>query len=220
MLSSKNMRGKKAIFVDVDGTILKGNSLVMFVKYVYDKKVMNLKDIIKISCYYALYRLNLLKLSNRRIRVNYPRREMEKLVEDCWTNKIKHRIFKKGLELIREYRKKNFMVVLVTAAPCFIVKYIKKYVKADYMICSEILLGKNAIIIKGIAKGREKRRRMLKFAREKNINLEKSVSISNYITDKWMLKTTGKAIVVNPDIRLRRLANKMKWKIMHFKETI
>ena len=207
----------KALFVDVDYTLIKGNTVLAFLKFMFIKGELSLVRLFKLSIDYHRKKHRLRRTSFKRIEKNlrkYTKEEEEKLEREYFEKELKPRLNKKVLRLIEEYRRKGYLTIIATATPCQLIKSLIKFIKADDKICSLMRTKDENFIIDEFTYSSEKAKRIEELSQEKNIDLKESVGLTDSIEDLPMTQVLGKVTLVNPDRRIERIGIKKHWRII------
>ena len=122
-----------------------------------------------------------------------------------------------GERLVRQARKQNRRIVLISDNIDLIVKPLADAVGADDLICNRLEIKRGSAtgrlqdpVIGGNVAGQWARA----FANEHEIDLEKSTAYGTHAADSLLLSAIGEPCVVNPDRQLRRLARDHHWPVV------
>lgn len=141
---------EKYAFFDFDGTIYDGFSINDFIKYVAkitesswaideEKKIIESYMLGKINYQEGTLKIfNILSKLLKGSRVKTINQYAENLIK---TNKAK--FFSWSIQTIKYLRNNNFRIVLVSASITPIIKAAAKYLKADKMYCSNLIVSKD-----------------------------------------------------------------------------
>lgn len=210
----------KAAFFDIDHTIIRGSTARHFLTNAFRKKIIPFRMFCSIPFYYFQYR--------------FMRPEWEK-----WTKKFPHfagieretictmsgecfEVYKKTIfpeiaAIIKEYKEQACPVYFATSSIDIFVEPFMFYFEADGLIASKLeflddktsggFLGEPAF-------GKEKLKKVLNKVEELGISIKDCAFYSDSIHDKPLLDVVGFPVAVNPDKRLKRLAQKKNWPII------
>lgn len=211
----------KVAFVDIDGTLIKGQTQIHFLSYLFWKKEVSTSDILKVIFWYLGYKLFGRKI-NESLAANIyeklvggkSREKVSNLINDYF-ERMKYYIYPGARSFIEEIRSEGFSIVLLTSTPCPIAEKFKEYFSADETICTkleindEIFTGK---ILGRVNQGATKSERVSDYI--KKINPRKTLAASDHITDLPVFEIVDRKIVINPDRRLLNFAKQKKWEII------
>ena len=208
-------------FIDLDKTIIRVNSGEFMIRQAYRTGLMSAKDITKGIYLAIMYKLGL--------------KDTMRIIEDmaawiCGTSEqtileLTNHVFDKFLlpsirpEMYREikyHKQNNAEVVILSAAMPTICSLFASHLKIERYICSdlEIVNGKYTGKPKGqFCFGDEKRIRLEQFCRKNDYMLDTAYCYSDEFSDFSALNAVGHPRCINPDRKLRKIANENKWPI-------
>jgi len=221
--SKINTTNKKALFVDVDHTIVDGSTPVLFLRFLLKNKIITKKTFFKGLLYELLFYLGIIRYNSTiKMQLYFKKSNTNEIVNEIiqrfWQEEVKPRIFKEVLGLIKSYKKSDYKIVMISATPDIILRPLEKFLNVDYNLSSKIIINRDGFKIIRYAMKWNKYRIIKKFARENKIDLKKSVSCSDGKNDIPMLLACKEKLVVNPKIFVLIIAFIKRWKILRFKE--
>jgi HAD superfamily hydrolase (TIGR01490 family) len=217
------MRGA---FLDVDYTLLAGNSVSLFVKFMRQEGKIGLWEIVSSLYYLAQYKMNLLnfeKVAEREMAkmAGEPEAEMIALCNRWFEEMVVHYIYPQARTLIEEHRAAGDFLVLLSAASTYLVKPLADYLAIEHFLCNRPEVdpeGKfTGKIVYPLCYGAGKITVAEKFAEEHGLDLRDCIYYSDSITDLPVLTRFGEARVVNPDPLLRQEAKRRNWPVLEFR---
>lgn len=131
---------KIAVF-DVDGTLIKDNIGITFIKYLLKENQIRTRQKLKIASVFALYKAKILsfssaiKLGATAVAGRRPD-DIELLARKCFSEKIQNKIFKQAIDEIDALREKDYRIILATGAHESIARIFAEYLKSDLLICT------------------------------------------------------------------------------------
>jgi HAD superfamily hydrolase (TIGR01490 family) len=142
---------------------------------------------------------------------------------ETFEKRVKPKMYVGGMEEIKKARAAGFYIALISSGPYMLIKTMEEFLKADASFSNgpvvsdgilqrtfqEPLCYKEGKVL--IAK---------RFAEERRVSLKDCRFYSDSISDLPLLSLVGHPIVVNPDKKLRQLAMKKHWQILHFQHTL
>ncbi len=144
-----------------------------------------------------------------------PRR---RLLADFLQQRGRPMVLPAGLELVRWHRRAGDLCMIVTATNDLIARPIAELFAIEELLATEAELVDGAVTgrIRGtpcIQQGKvDKLRAWL--ARRGEFSLDHSIFYSDSINDLPLLEQAGEAVAVDPDDRLRRIAEERHWRIV------
>ena len=211
------------VFFDVDHTIIRHSTGRHFAVLAIRKRVLSLRVLLLIPFFYLYYRFGNMTLDSIRSKYLFfkglSKYELEDLARRSFRRNIKKRIYPGAVALIRELQEARQRVILATSSLDIIVKPL-----TDFLGIKEIL-STSLEFRNGVSTGRfegmplferEKKRRVLDYIRREGFAPEQCAFYSDSIHDLPLLAAVGKPVVVNPDARLKRIAQHRGWAIIKF----
>ncbi len=189
---------KNGIVVDLDGTLLNTNTFKKFITFI-GKKSLSKCNIITPLYFCLLVLLRKIRLISSHERFKYyilkhsTKHIDEKLMVE-FSNELVCYENRKLLDLIDQYREKDYALILSTAAPNVYANIIGKYYKFD-AVCSSEMPNNDDIWKENV--NEQKKRNTLALLGEHNMKL--SVFITDHYDDiPLLLYPKDKNIIVNP----------------------
>lgn len=145
--------------------------------------------------------------------------ELEELVAGAMEPILRPLVYREPLDLAGRHRARGERIFVVSAALQEVVGRIAEDLGFDGAlgtVCEledGVYTGRSLRPLYGEAKAEAVR----ELARREGIDLDGSTAYSDSHTDLPFLETVGRAIAVNPDRALRRLARERGWPVMHFR---
>jgi HAD superfamily hydrolase (TIGR01490 family) len=211
------------VFFDVDHTIIRHSSGRHFAVLAIRKRVLSLRVLLVIPFFYLYYRFGNMTLNSIRKKYLFfkglNKSELEALAMHNFRRNIKRAIYPKAATLIRELQSSGRRVVLATSSLDIIVKPLMDYLGIRETLSTSLEFNR------GVTTGRfegmplfesEKKRRVLDYIRQEGFTPGQCAFYSDSIHDLPLLAAVGKPVVVNPDARLKRLAQRRGWEIIKF----
>ena len=207
-----------AIF-DLDGTIINNSSERTFVSYLLRRREISLANLASWAFYLLKTRslhtakMNKIYLSNK----DYG--HIQLLAKKCFHEKLVQHISKRAVDLIQMHKEQGRVVVLLSGSLDILVANFKESLGMDLMIGHS--LERKDGIITGHTTGLqpyEKNKAILakQLAEKYGLDLSNSYAYGNHHSDAHQLSLVKYPVAVNPDRKLRRIANKNGWAIEMF----
>ena len=216
LIESKNIT---QVFIDVDDTLINGNSGYLFAKFLYKKGAIKLKDISTLPFKMVLYKLGLLNyntLLNSALKIWKGKHvsELESFGDEFYHQHIKKLIFNTSPKLIERLKRKPLNISLISASPIEVLSHLAKELNVRLIATQleksgDLFTGK---IIGPLCYGSGK----LELIQKSINNTNRFCALSDSITDFPMLNAADLAIAINPDFQLRKKAHKNGWAIFKF----
>jgi putative phosphoserine phosphatase/1-acylglycerol-3-phosphate O-acyltransferase len=144
---------------------------------------------------------------------------MENIAMDFFNSDIEHRISKRGFTRLTEHKMKGHRVVLLSGMPEFLLRNYSRLfkVKEFYGSVMEINDGKftgKTVGVFPIVKGKSEV--VEKILKKYNLDWRHVTAYADHYHDRYLLKKVGQPVAVNPDDRLKAIAEKSNWQIEYF----
>ena len=207
---------------DLDYTLVHSNASVLFYRYLMRKGIFHPFFLFRTLIYQAQYyclKLDLIKLHQKVFRrflkgqpLGYIRHHVEYFLQDDF---YRHLYFPAFAHL-RRAQHEGHHTVIISNSPSFLVEPIAKYLgvcqwySSHYLTDEKGALRKIGTILLGEEKAYHLRRLIQKFKTKR----EKVTAYSDSLFDLPFLHAAGKAVVVNPNGKMRRICREKKWEMI------
>lgn len=207
-----------AIF-DLDGTIIDNSSERTFVKYLLKKWHIPFTNLTSWFAYLLKTRDLQTAKGNKIYLKGKKYEEVYSLAEKCFNESLIEHISPKAMEKIEFHKESGHMVILLSGSLEILVNFFKNYLPTD------LALGNSLEVVDGIITGeiadlhpfgKNKAILLKQLATRYNLDLNRSYAYGNHYSDAYKLSLIKYPVAVNPDRRLRRIANKKEWKVEMF----
>ncbi len=210
-----------AIF-DVDGTLVRSNSLhyyLFFLRHLFPpvKRLPRLLAVwVRVPYWFLLDRMDrrLFNKSFYRQYEGFPVKGIQALAEACFHQFLQPRLIPETLRRVQEHRARGDRILLVSGTLDFCLVSLGAFLGAEAILCPKLLsqdgkyrgqiAGRNIV-------GPVKAEVVTEYARDHGIDLSRSHAYADSHSDVALLKRAGHAVVVNPDPKLRRTAERLGW---------
>lgn len=217
---------RELVILDLDGTIIKGQSQLLFLNYLFKKKVIGLFFYLKIYFWFLLYNIGIIN-NPKNIMIfafsflrDKKSSQIEDLVNNFFNEVLKKFIFSEMVGIINEHISKNRELLIISNAADIIVKKVAEFLNINNYIGTK-LETKNRIftgdILGDIIYGKNKANYVKGFIRENNLNFKNSWAYADHVSDLDLLLLVANPYAINPDKLLFREAKKRSWPILKFK---
>jgi len=219
------MLNRPLVFFDVDDTLVDGQTQEILGEYLYKSGRVSVAFVIKILFYFLMWRIGIVKnvvpirMEAYKIIGGWEVSEVEKLLRECFSKEIRGRIFPQALDLIKIHQMKGHEVVLISGSIDCLLRIISKYIGANFVIATSLKTENNKYngeVLGPVIHGESKAKAILDFISEHNFSLEGSYAYSDDVSDLPLFRLVENPIVVNPNKKLRRIAQLEGWPISYF----
>lgn len=212
-----------AAFFDLDGTLLKGESQLLFLLWCAQRKIVPVLRSLKVLVRYAAYLLGissdvlLLRKEGLGLLAGVEVKRLEAAGEDFFRECLVARLRRQSLEIVEAHRRNGHVIVLVTAASEVVARPVATWLKTDALIAT--VLEQERGVLLGIRQlpepyGEGKLLLVRQFADQHGISLQHSFAYADHHSDASLLAMAGHPFAVNPTSKLRALAEARLWTIL------
>jgi len=209
-----------AVF-DVDGTLFPPSSMEKtFIGYMLRKGAIppaNIFYYFLIGCIRTIMTNYAEGFKNNKYYLKYlPVRPIQSAGRQFVNHYVWPRISSVGRNQLRLYHQDGYRILIMSGSPDFLTYPLAAYLQPDLTIAADLEIKENQFSgeLSGLHPYGERKTILLKeLAKKHAIDFEESIVFANHHSDFHHMELFGKAIAVNPTIKLRRLAAKKGWKI-------
>ena len=204
---------------DLDRTLIKGNASFAFFLYLLKKGSVHLKGLLYSPFYFLRHRyfdMTLKQLHEsvfKRFLQGVSLPYLERHVDGFVKTKFERLCYEPALRRLREAQERGDYTMILSNSPHFLVGPIAAHLGVDEWKATEygIDSGGHLSRIESLFQGREKALYLEGRGDELGVPRESITAYSDSHLDLPFLSAAGKAVVVNPDYRLRRASKRHAW---------
>ena len=210
----------KAAIFDLDGTLLPGTSAEReFIRFALQTGKQTAPEAIRAFLSWVV------RIPTRGVQSNktyFSGVEMDLLAETTETfcqQQLTRHIPDQAQRLIAAHRTAGDCLGIVSGAPEILIAPLKDLLDLDFVVGTTLACKQGRLtgdLDSPRVSGREKIRQADQVARVCEFDLRESTAYGNAFADRFLLAEVARPVVVNPDIRLARLARKKNWPICVF----
>ena len=214
-----------ASYFDVDGTLVSTNLVHPTVFYMLHQQTP-LHSLAKIGAaalrapWLALAELQDRRVFNEMLFASYGGMSEDRLLslaEEAFEKVIKANLFPGARDLVRSCIDRGQEVVIVSGALDFLMQHLARYLGATGVIANRLEISHGTAtgkLLRPVVAGPEKARLVREHAHTHGHDLDACFAYSDSYSDVPMLSIVGNPAAVNPDRKLRLLANAYHWPII------
>ncbi|MQF82816.1 HAD-IB family hydrolase [SAR202 cluster bacterium AD-802-E10_MRT_200m] len=222
-ITSSN-QGITAAFFDVDGTLASSNLVYVYLDFCsynlrFPRKQLWITSILPKLIYYGCVDLCSRAYFNEIFYKNYrgvSLQEMERWARNAVERYWKPRMFPQALEKIEEHRALGHRIILVSGGLALTLEPLARWLAVDACAAAWAEIDKDCLtgrLPKGALSGEAKVVATHEVAETLGLDLSISYGYADNFADRQFLGCLGNPVAVNPDRRLKRLANQNGWPI-------
>ena len=211
-----------AIF-DLDGTLISGQSQMLFVQYAQKKGLVPTTGYLKLSIGFLLYTLGIKKDPKSLMELglsffkNKPITELDTLIKLFFQDILVPQLNLSVIDMLKKHRAKGTDIILVSNAIYPIVKIVGEYLRIDHILCTQVHSNSDRFsgTIDGeLMYGVNKLIAVKKFIEEGGEMYKKTWVYADHQSDIPLLEWSSDAVAVNPDGTLLKTARRKNWQII------
>ncbi|WP_238596676.1 HAD family hydrolase [Corynebacterium heidelbergense] len=218
-----------AAFFDVDNTLIKGASILLFARGLAKRRFFTVGQICRFLWKQVKFRASgkedpsdIASGREEALALVRGRREEEviQMAEEIWAATIAERIFPDTKELANMHLQAGHQVWLVTATPVQLAQIIARELGFTGALgtVAEVRDGRfTGRMVGDILHGPGKKHAVVALAAYENLDLSRCTAYSDSVNDIPMLSTVGTAVAINPDSQLRKRARNRGWEVRDYR---
>jgi HAD superfamily hydrolase (TIGR01490 family) len=213
-------------FFDFDKTLLETESAKLGLKYLWDRRLLSRRFLIKVLVINFFYQRHLVsdEFVARIILGIYRGRRLREFAQGAqafYQEVLKPRLAPNILAKVRRHRRQGHLLVLISGSVRYMLQSVVEDIGFDHLLCTDLEVGEDGLLT-GRARGplcidRTKRALAIELAKAHRIDLSRSYAYGNHQSDIPLLELVGHPFVVEPTKPLRRVAQKRNWPVLGFR---
>ena len=213
-------------FFDVDHTIIRGSSGPLFLLKGVQRGLFPLLTLAYIPFFFLQYYVGTLNVHSRDwhfpVLTGQSRQALEEVARGNF-NTLKSRIYPGARSLIEQLKTAGRRVVLATSSLDLIVRPLAEHLGIEDVIATSLEYESDRCtgrFAEGPLLKEKKREKVYDFIQARGGGWQDCAFYSDSINDISLLESVADPVVVNPDLRLRRVARKRGWRILKFRRNV
>jgi HAD superfamily hydrolase (TIGR01490 family) len=212
---------KTAALFDMDHTLVRANSAVLYVKWLRGRGEARRRDAARFAWWFARYMAGAIDAAAiaRTLAVPFAGRDAERFireVEDWSAAEVVPLIAARAREVVAERRARGDLCAVLTSSTAYAAKPVAEALGIEHILASRLRTQDGLFtgsIEEPFCYGPAKVTIARRWADAHGVDLGRSAFYSDSITDLPMLDAVGEAVAVNPDPRLRWTAWRRGWPV-------
>jgi len=212
----------RVAFLDVDGTLLAETTTYLFARILRRRGLIKSSFFLK-ALYHGLQhrfgRLDYGRLVNFGLRniATIPVVDLERIAYENFVEHVRPRLFEGVVDHLNDLRMRGTAVVLVSSSPKIVLEPLSIFLGCEDTITTPVRIERGRLV--GIADGpacygEGKLYWARRWAADRQIAMDDAAAYADNWSDRALLAHVGRAVVVHPHRRLKRLALERGWIIV------
>jgi HAD superfamily hydrolase (TIGR01490 family) len=209
-------------FVDVDGTLLAQTTTFLFAKILYRRGFLRRSFFLRALYHGLQHRFGRLDYGRLiEIGLSYIQRipviELERIAYENFAEHVRPRLYEGVVEHFSALRRAGTPIVLVSSSPGLVIEPLGIYLGCTDLLTTPVVIERGRLVGCGSGPpcyGEGKLYWAREWAAGNRVDIEKAVAYADNWSDRSLLECVGRAVVVHPRGRLRRLARARGWDVV------
>ncbi|MEN9649543.1 MAG: hypothetical protein RL094_510 [Candidatus Parcubacteria bacterium] len=209
------MNNKKLAIVDVDGTLIRGQSQQHLIKFLLKKGLIGRWFFFRLNLWFVCYKLGL--VHDIRTVLEYAlsyfkdkdSQTIDQVLDAFIATSIKPRIYPKSHDLIKQLKADGYYVLLLSGAIEPIISRVSTIFQADAYVCTrvEVLEGKyTGKLANEVVYGENKVDMLKKFIEEHGFDIKQTRAYADHLSDIPLLLKVSEPFAANPSTAMKKIA--------------
>jgi len=212
---------------DIDHTLVKQSTARYFIREALRRKVLTLRQVMSFPLKWLKYKYSRMGADfvEREIRSleGFSEKVFREIARDAFLKYGRKVLFQDGVALIKALKMGGNKVMFATSSFDFLVEPIGEYLGVTDMVTTrmEFVDGKSTgRTVGNAAFGDGKKKAVEAWLAARKLKPENACFYSDSCHDLPLLRACGKAVVVNPDPRLLKVARSKDWQVLWFRRVM
>jgi HAD superfamily hydrolase (TIGR01490 family) len=214
---------KNIVFFDIDDTLVRGQSQLLLVKYLFKRRKVSFFFLVYIIFWFVFYRLGLIK--NPKVVMeksflllkNWNIKDFDNLVESFVNEIIAQRVNEKIYNKLLNHQQSGDEIVIITNVMEPLAKVIANFFKVNILYSTQLEINNEKYTgkIQGeIVYGETKAKNAQEFLSGLDSKDRTTSAYADHLSDRYLLELVDKPHVVNPKKKFRDYAIIHSWEII------
>jgi HAD superfamily hydrolase (TIGR01490 family) len=211
----------RAALFDMDRTLVRVDTATLYMRHQRKKGHATLRDVARVAWWMFTYTLGVINaesVAEQALRAFKGKKEtwLRENCEELFTEFVFGHIADKGRKAVARHREAGDFVAIVTGATPYVALPLARELGIEHVIATQLEIDEGLFtgrVSPPMSYGAGKVELAQRLGREHGFSLDEATFYSDSITDLPLLEAVQTPIIVNPDARLRRIAQKRNWTI-------
>lgn len=213
-------KDKNLAVFDLDGTLIIRQSQKLFLEYLLINKKVSRCKVLPIFFWFLLNKLGIINSPNKAFEYavvvfkEFKYDDLMKLTNDFVNNHLLEHLNQRVLKSLNDHLRKKDEIVLISSAFDILVEQVAKKLNINIVISTKITYSQESVNSIKVVYGKDKKDLFLKKYGQKISDYKDIFVYSDSISDLPIFSIATKAIAVNPDKKLKKIASRKRWLII------
>ena len=219
------MAQTRVALFDLDRTLVRMETASLFVRYRRDRGEATFRDTVRVAYWAAQYTFGRIDASDVAARAlaalsGLPEAELVRQCEEWFPKYVAQHICARARRAVDTHLFRGNDVAIVTGASPYAARPVARALGIEHVVASDLEVDGSGLLtgrfVEPLCYGIGKKLLALRLGRRLGFTLEEAMFYSDSATDLPLLQAVGEPVAVNPDRRLRRVAEQLNWRIEHW----
>jgi HAD superfamily hydrolase (TIGR01490 family) len=210
---------------DMDRTLVLRDTASLYMRYRHDIGEASMKDRLQVGWWLLQYTFGVIDAERvaEQALMSYrgkAERWMEETCRDWFGRYVLQHVATTGRRAVRRHLEAGHVVAIVTGATRYAAEPLAVELGIEHVVCTELEVSPDGTftgkVRRPLCYGAGKIERARAWSDRLGFELRDATFYSDSITDLPLLENVERPVVVNPDLRLRRVARARGWPIEHW----
>src|SRR5690606_37201901 len=216
------MPSPRIALFDMDRTLVRKDTATLLTRYRRETGQANLLDTLRVGLWVLEYTFGVADAEGiaQKVLTSYRGISESQLLADglaCFDAYVVEHISEQARQRVRAHRDAGDFVAIVTSATRYTTEPVARELGVEHYACSELEVDDSGCLtgrhVSPLCYGRGKIARVEALLERSGATFSEAVFYSDSITDLPLLERVASPVVVNPDLRLKRIARQRGWRI-------
>jgi HAD superfamily hydrolase (TIGR01490 family) len=211
----------RAALFDMDRTLIKKDSAGLYTRYRRERGEASLRDAVRVGWWMIQYTLGVIDAPRVALRAlkhfeGKEERWLSDACEQCFVDYMLPMVQAAGRAAVERHRAAGDFIAIVTGATSYVAKPLARELGIDCVVCTELEVKDGRFTgrpVDPLCYGEGKLALARRAGERFGFGLADATFYSDSITDLPLLEAVGVPVVVNPDVRLLRVARRRGWRL-------
>jgi HAD superfamily hydrolase (TIGR01490 family) len=213
---------RRAALFDMDRTLIKGDTATLYTRYQRANGDATFRDTVRVAWWLLQYTFGVIDAPGvaEQVLKKFRGKKESWMIETCekwFVEYVLPQVQEAGRAAVKRHREQGELVAIVTSATPYAALPLARELGIEHVVCTELEVDESGCFTGKVRPpmcyGPGKIDRALGIAEREGFDLNDAIFYSDSITDLPLLERVKTPIAVNPDTRLKRIAQKRGWRI-------